>query len=78
MPRLPEKNTDKGDQEMNYEEFRDKVKGVLLKNKNGLTWSQIKEKLNLPQKVPNNKWVKWLEKDIKLVREKKGTIIWRI
>lgn len=65
---------------MNYEEFRDKIETILHENPNGLTWSQIKERLNLPQKVPNNQWVARLEKDINLIREKqeKSVLIWRL
>lgn len=64
---------------MNYEEFRDKIKTVLLKNKNGLTWSQIRAETKLSQKVPNNRWVLQLENDIRLIREKqKSVTIWRI
>jgi len=61
---------------MNYEEFKDIIKKVLLENKDGLTWGQIRKKRNLPQKVPNNKWVAQLKKDIKLKRD--TVTIWRI
>lgn len=64
---------------MTYEEFRDKINKVLLKNKDGLTWTQIRKKLRICQKVPYNRWVSQLERDIQLVRERKGkALIWRI
>lgn len=64
---------------MSYEEFRDKIEKVLKSNSEGLTWTEIKTKLKLPQKVPNNKWVRMMEKDIGLTRikEQKGTV-WRL
>lgn len=64
---------------MTYEEFRDAIKKELKANPNGLTWTQIKKKLRLPQKVPNNKWVHQMEKDIGLlrVRDSEG-ILWRL
>ncbi len=71
---------------MSYEEFRDQIKKILTDNPAGLTWSQIKEQLNLPQRVPNNKYVTQMEKDIGLIREnvqlskdsKEKTLIWRL
>lgn len=58
--------------EMPYEAFRSKVVELLRNNKTGLTWAEIQDKLNLPQVVPNNKWVKRLEKDAGLRRRKYG------
>jgi len=45
-----------------------------------LTWSEIKETAGFQQKVPNNKWVKWMEEDIGLVRKrtKDGKTLWRL
>lgn len=64
---------------MPYPEFRDKVKQT-LQYSDGLTWTQIREKLKLDQVVPNNKWVRQMEKDIGLMRVKRsdGVIVWRI
>lgn len=64
---------------MTYEEFWDSI-GKLLKGKvNGLTWTEIKQELNLPKKVPNNLWVRIMEKDIGLIREKIGTkTVWKL
>lgn len=63
---------------MTYEEFRDSIKN-LLKRKNKLTWTEIREELNLPQKVPNNLWVRTMERDIGLIREKIGTrTVWKL
>lgn len=66
---------------MAYEEFRDKVKRVLRTKPQGLTWTEIRNTLKLPQKVPNNLWVRMMEKDIGLVREldnRTGKKTWRL
>lgn len=61
-----------------YEEFRDKINQVLHYN-DGMTWSEIRTKLNLGQIVPNNKWVSQLQKDIGLIRLKDSKkVIWRL
>jgi antitoxin component of MazEF toxin-antitoxin module len=65
---------------MSYEEFRDKIKQVLQYNDKGMTWTQIRSSLKLDQVVPNNKWVRRLEKDIGLMRLKgrDGVVVWRV
>ena len=63
---------------MSYQEFRDKIKG-LLEYSDGMTWTDIRNALNLEQVVPNNKWVRLMEKDIGLLRLKDPRgVIWRI
>ena len=62
-----------------YEKFSAAIKKILKQAKEPLAWAEIKEKAGFKQKVPNNKWVKWLEEDIGLVREKKeGKTVWRL
>ena len=63
----------------NYEAFKDVVHEVLENAGQTLTWTEIKDAANLPQKVPNNQWVHRMELDIGLVREKtsKGTL-WKL
>jgi len=62
---------------MLYEEFKKPIKNLLGRYPGGLTWSQIRDKLNYTQKFPNNKWVRKLEKDIDLNRvQKGGETIW--
>lgn len=65
---------------MTYDEFRDKIKGTLEYNDKGMTWTQIRDKLKLNQVVPNNKWVRRMEKDIGLIRVKgtDGVVLWRM
>ena len=67
-------------EKMTYEQFRDKIKGALQYNDKGMTWTQIRAQLKLNQVVPNNKWVRRMEKDIGLIRVKgkDGIVLWRI
>jgi len=55
-----------------YEDFKKSVKNILERHPSGLTWTQIRDKLNFPQKYPYNQWVKKLEQDIGLKRIKTG------
>ena len=62
-----------------YEEFKGKVKEILEEAGKPLTWTEIKEKAGFTQRFPNNIWVRNMEKDIGLVREKvKGKTYWRL
>ena len=65
---------------LTYQEFRDKVRQTIQYSDKGMTWTQIREKLKLDQVVPNNKWVRQMEKDIGLMRVKRsdGVIVWRV
>lgn len=65
---------------MSYEEFSEKIKTVLISSSTPLTWTEVRTKVRLPQKWPNNQWVHRMEKDVKLVREKDkdGIIRWKI
>jgi len=62
-----------------YEKFKAQIELILKTESQGLTWTEIKQRLNLPQKVPNNRWVRRLEKDIGLTRTKepKG-VVWKL
>ena len=64
---------------MTYEEFRDAIQKKLKANPDGLTWTELKMQLKMHQKVPNNRWVRAMEKDIGLLRSKsvKG-VVWRV
>jgi len=65
---------------MTYEQFRDKIRQTLEYNDLGMTWTRLRNNLQLDQVVPNNKWVRRLEKDIGLMRVKgsDGVILWRV
>lgn len=67
-------------EDSNYQQFKNSIKYLLERYPiNGLSWTQIRDKLNYHQKVPNNKWVANLEKEIGLVRLKRGKeMIWRV
>jgi len=77
----PQRKSPSKPQKMTYNEFRDAITGVLKSSPNGLSWTKIKEKLGLPQKVPNNLWVRTMENDVGLLRaldQNSGKTIWRL
>lgn len=62
-----------------YDDFRNRIEQVLQNHRGGLPWSQIRTVTKLPQAFPNNRWVKRLETDIGLVRERNdGVLIWTL
>lgn len=63
-----------------YEEFSSKVRRVLKGEQRPMTWTEVRTKAKLPQLFPNNKWVRRMEQDSQLVRERdpKGIIMWSI
>lgn len=66
-------------EKMSYEAFRDAVENVLKNYPDGTTWTQVRKDAKLPQKWPNNKWVRQMDEDIGLIREVvKGQTIWRL
>ncbi|HEV2386478.1 MAG TPA: hypothetical protein VGS20_04405 [Candidatus Acidoferrales bacterium] len=64
---------------LTYEVFRDKIQET-LKQSGPLTWTEIRTTAKLPEKFPNNRWVRQLERDIGLKRTKDshGIIKWSI
>jgi hypothetical protein len=65
--------------EHTYEQFKDSIIKGLKNEKEGLTWSSLREKERLDQKRPFNKWVRQLEKDIGLIRTKRdGLTYWKL
>ena len=64
----------------NYEEFKSKIEQALNSSDVPLTWTEIRTKEGLSQIFPNNKWVKRLEKDIGLLRNKdsRNIILWKL
>ncbi len=69
----------KGASMLMYDDFRDKIRQTLKKG-GALTWTEIRTVAKLPQKFPNNKWVRQMEQDIGLKRSKDvhGIIKWQI
>ena len=65
---------------MPYEEFQAKVKEALMSADHSLTWTELRTFTGLPQKYPNNRWVRRLEKDIGLQRDRDehGRVHWEL
>ncbi len=65
---------------MTYDVFRTEVAAVLAKAAIPLTWTEVRTSANLPQAFPNNQWVRRMETDIGLLRQrdKDGTIKWQL
>ena len=64
---------------LTYEVFRDTIQET-LRQSGPLTWTEIRTVAKLPEKFPNNKWVRRLEQDINLKRTKdaNGIIKWML
>src|SRR5712664_1043313 len=64
---------------LTYKDFRDKIQRT-LKQSGALTWTEIRTIAKLPEKFPNNKWVRRMEQDIGLKRPKDsaGIIKWKL
>ncbi len=64
---------------MTYEDFRDTIKRTLTAS-GALTWTEIRTIAKLPEKFPNNKWVRRMEGDITLKRNRDvhGIIKWSL
>lgn len=60
-------------EEMSYDVFKSKIIDLLKEHSTGMTWGTIAQVLDLPQIVPNNKWVRRLESETGLRREKDGS-----
>ena len=65
---------------MRYVEFRDQIDSELRRNPAGLTWVELKRRLNLPYSRPCPTWVSQLEAEIGLTRSKGAgaAYIWRV
>lgn len=71
---------DRPRERMPYEEFKEKVRAALTEADEPLTWTEVRTAAGLPQKFPNNQWVRRLEKDIRMKRDrdKGGMIHWQL
>lgn len=64
---------------ISYDEFKEKIRSMLEHKDDGMTWTELREQLGLDQVVPNNKWVRKMEKDIGLKRRREmHGVIWRV
>lgn len=63
-----------------YEEFSKAVSDVLREAGKPLTWTEVRTAARLPQAFPNNKWVRRMESEISLKRDRDahGIIHWSI
>ena len=62
-----------------YEKFKNNIKEILEDAQEPLTWTEIRTRGNLEQKYPNNLWVRKMEEDIGLIRERiKGKMYWKL
>lgn len=53
---------------MRYDDFRDVIRKELRRNRAGLTWAQLRDRLRLPYDRPCPAWTGRLEKEIGLAR----------
>ncbi len=65
---------------MTYDEFKRKIVAVLKQRGQSLTWTEVRTEAGLPQKFPNNQWVRRMEARAGLIREKdaRGIMRWTI
>jgi hypothetical protein len=65
---------------MEYSEFRDTIQRTIQGAGRPLTWTEIRTQAKLPQALPNNGWVRRMEADINLQRQRdsKGIILWSL
>jgi len=63
-----------------YEDFKNAIRDELRRLPDGLTWPQLKERLDLPNARPCPTWVKCLEQEIGLTRTKgsSAAYVWKI
>ena len=65
---------------MRYVDFRDVIQETLRQNPAGLTWVELKKRLDLPYKRPCPEWVNRLEGEIGLTRTRGSgrAYVWRV
>ncbi len=65
---------------MRYTDFRDAIRDELKQSREGLTWGELKERLDLPYDRPCPAWVKQMEKEIGLSRARGSgrAYVWKI
>ena len=65
---------------MRYVDLRDIIRKELRKNPAGLTWAELKERLDLPYERPCPTWVEYMEREIGLSRVKGSgrAYVWKV
>jgi hypothetical protein len=70
----------KGSQGVRYVDFRDVIKKELRRNPGGLTWTELKQRLDLPYDRPCPSWVRQMGEDVGLSRSKGSgrAYVWKL
>jgi len=65
---------------LRYNEFKEAIRAELLAKPSGSTWKVLRDNLQLPYNNPCPTWIKRLEKEIELRRERgEGrALIWKL
>ena len=65
---------------MRYVDFMDVIQEVLRQNPAGLTWAELKERLDLPYDRPCPTWVRRMEQEVGLSRVKGSgrAYVWKL
>lgn len=65
---------------MRYIDFRDAIEEELRQNPDGLTWVELKERLDLPYDRPCPAWTKQMEEEIGLSRARGSgrAYVWKV
>jgi hypothetical protein len=65
---------------MRYVDFRDSICRELRKNPQGLTWPELRSRLDLPYRSPCSEWVARMERENGLRREpgESRAFIWKV
>jgi hypothetical protein len=65
---------------MRYIEFKETIGDALRQNPDGLTWTELRQRLALQYKRPCPTWTRNLEREIGLSREKGSgrELVWRV
>ena len=65
---------------MAYQDFSTEIRNTLEEAGKPLTWTEIRTTAKLPQMFPNNEWMRRMETDIGLDRQKDthGIIHWQL
>lgn len=63
-----------------YVQFRDSIQKELQRNPAGLTWTELRCRLDLPSERACPEWTKQLEQEIRLTRTKGSgrALVWRV
>ncbi|MCA9249203.1 MAG: hypothetical protein KDA42_18905 [Planctomycetales bacterium] len=64
---------------MRYQEYRDRIERALRRQPAGMTWSELRETLDLPYERPCPNWTKRLEAEIGLARVRGAgrALVWK-